>query len=798
MKKILISSLFILLSTLCFSQGKFTGVVMDSLTQEPLEGASISINYGGKRTGELSDKNGAFAVPIIQNLENVIRIRYTGYVPKWIVLPPNTVHLKDTILLTQVVNTLEQVVISSKGFEENIKKPVLGANSINIKTLKEMPSAFGEVDLFRSLQMLPGVSSVGEASNGVNIRGGTVDQNLILLDDMPIFNPTHLFGLLSITPPDVLQNIDLYKGNVPARFGGRVASVMDISLRNPDPSSFSMKGGLSFLSEKLTVNVPVIKDKAAIYGSFRSSFRDWVLPRLDSGLENIRSNFSEGVIKSFWRIGNKSTLSTTSYLNDDFFETDLLTDLPNIVGSSTFFEYQTANHSAKWVYFLNSNWDIQASVVLANYRPDIATRERAIENTIRLRSEVNQMQYKISTNYQAEKLKVETGLNSIRYTINPGELLPGISTSVNPITTPIENAREHAIHTDIEVPFNPKFTLSTGLRYSFFQNLGPALVRSYRPGQPRDDFSILNVELVPEGSTFATYHGAEPRLGLIYALDDFSSIKFGYNLMRQYLQIVDNTTTPIPTSRWKTADTHIKPQISQLYTAGYYKTFKQKTYELTAELYYRSTQNLLDYKPGADFLLQSFPETQLVQGLGNAYGLELMYSKTKGKFTGWANYTFARSFIETNEGLTESERVNNGLPYPTNYDRPHTINSSVAFNIDDHNSFSFNFTYSSGRPYTEPEGFVTYLNALYPFYDQRNNQRIPAYHRLDFSWNIKNPSMKDKKWKGNWAFSVYNLYARRNVYSVFFRTENSQTKAFQLQIFRIPIVSLAYNFSLDS
>ncbi len=773
-----------------------SGTVVDSLTNEVLEGATILVNYQGKNKGQKTDAKGKFYVEL-PYAENVIQIRYTGYVSQWIILPAGRSFIEGTVKLEEVSNRLEQVVVTSKGFDQNVRKPVLGANSINIKTLEKIPSAFGEIDIFRSIQMLPGVTSVGEASNGVNIRGGTTDQNLILIDDMPIFNPTHMFGLFSVTPPDAVRNLDIYKGNVPARYGGRAASVMDIALQNPDLTKFRVKGGLSLISEKLMVNVPIVKDKAAIYVAARGSYHDGLLPFIDSDLEAIKATFGEGVAKGFWRINNKNTFTATAYLNSDFFQTNLLTNLPNVVGTTTFFEHKTLNGTGKLTHRLNDKMDFQLSAMIAAYKPTIATRELETENPIKLESGVRQRQLKASTYYQNEKHKTEIGAVFTNYQINPGTLNPGNSPSVNYIQTPQEQGNEWAAFIDEELSLNPKLALTMGLRYSLFTNLGPATVRAYREDQPRDDFSVLESTTYSDAEIIKTYGGFEPRFGLRYSVNEGSSIKFGYNLMRQYIQIVSNTTTPIPTSRWKTSDSHIKPQISHLFTAGLYKNFTDGIYEATLEGYYRFTNNMIDYKPGADFLLQSFPETQLVQGISKAYGIEVMVSKKKGVFTGWANYTFSRTFNKVDEGANILEKVNGGEWYAANYDRPHSFNASLEFNVDKSNSFSFNFVYNTGRPYTEPVGFVNYLNSLYPFYDQRNNKRIPDYHRLDLAWNIYNPSLKDKRWKGNWAFSVYNVYARKNVYSVFFKTENNLTKAYKLHIFKIPVVSLAYNFTLE-
>ncbi|WP_341228466.1 TonB-dependent receptor [uncultured Arcticibacterium sp.] len=796
MKKIVYILLFIIGGFNVNAQLFCSGQVLDSLTNLPLEGASIVLNHQGKNSGVKSDAEGKFYIKL-PYADNAVQVRYTGYIAKWIYLKKGVSLIDGMIKMEEVSNTLEQVIVSTKGFDQNVRKPVLGANSINMKTLEKIPAAFGEVDLFRSIQMLPGVTSVGEASNGVNIRGGTTDQNLILIDDTPVFNPTHMFGLFSVTPPDAVRNLDLYKGNVPARYGGRAASVMDVSLLNPDLTRFKAKGGISLISEKLMLNVPIVKDRFGVYVAGRGSNHDVILPIISDELESIKTKFGELVGKAFWRVNDKNTFTAMGYYSSDYFETDLLANLPNVVGTTTYFQHNTLNGSAKWSHIFNEKLDLQASVIVADYKPNIATKEAETGNPIKLESGILQKQIKTNLYYQTEKHKTEGGLIFTNYALNPGRLNPGVSTSVNEIQTPSEKGNELAAYIDDEFAISDDLAISMGLRYSYFYNYGAAEVRSYRVGEPRDDFSVEQVTSYGIGEKIENYGGLEPRFGLRYSISPKRSLKFGYNLMRQYLQIVSNTTTPIPTSRWKTVDTNIKPQVSNLFTAGYYHAFEDDIYEATLEAYYRSTQNIMDYKPGADFLLQQFPETQLVQGQSKAYGLELMVSKKKGVLTGWANYTYARTFNRVDASVNASELVNGGDWYAANYDKPHTFNTSLDFNVDEHNSFSFNFVYSTGRPYTQPVGFVSYLNSLYPFYDQRNNERVPDYHRLDFSWNIYNPSMKKRRWQGRWAFSVYNLYAHKNVYSVYFKTEDSQTKAYKLQILGAPIVSLAYNFTFE-
>ncbi|MGL4630375.1 MAG: TonB-dependent receptor [Leadbetterella sp.] len=767
--------------------------IRDNYTQKPLENASVVVDYKRKAQGYLSDKEGLVSIPNIKE-ENIISVKYLGYVPVW--LESSKLSKKDTtiIFLKPVAKELEQVIISAKSSENNFRKPLLGVSTIDIKTLKKIPAAFGEVDFLRSIQMLPGVSSVGEASNGVNIRGGTTDQNLLLVDDAPIFNPTHMFGLFSVLPPDAIRSIDLYKGNVPARFGSRSASVIDIAIRNPDLEKIQIHGGVSFITGKLQIETPIVKNKLAILVSTRASYSDFILPKVSDQFEDVKTSFNETLGKLLWRINDKNTFTSTNFFSQDYFQTNLLATLPNVIGYATFFEHETFNSSNKWVRVLSPNSDISTQFVYANYTPTIGTIETENDNKVRLNSGVLQRQGKINYNYETEKKTLEVGLSFCHYTISPGSISPGVNNTVNPQTLPVEKSLESAVFADYEVNFSKRFSISTGLRYSYFGQLGPFTSRIYTPGEAKDDISFIDSISYSKGQFFSPYSGLEPRIGIKYLNRRGDIFKIGFNTMRQYIQIVSNTTTPIPTSRWKTSDQHIKPQISYLWSAGYYRTFNSAIFEFSSEVYYRLSQNIADYKPGADFLLQPYPETQLVQGVGRAYGMEFMLSKKKGNFKFWANYTYARAINQVYQTDIPADRINSGNPYRANYDRPHSFNTSLDFTVDEHNSFDFNFVLSSGRPYTQPLGFISYQNNFYPFYNERNNERVPTYHRLDFSWNIYNPSMKKSRYTGDWSFSIYNVYARKNAYSIFFKTEDERVRAYKLQVFGAPIVSLAYNF----
>lgn len=770
-----------------------SGVVQDSTTQKPLVGASISLNFGQIFTK--TDENGSYTMTVPTNEDIAIVIKYVGYRPyrKTINLKANTT---INVVLYEVANELEEVIVSSTSSKDAIKRPILGVSSLNIKALKKLPTALGEVDILRGLQMLPGVSSVGEAANGVNIRGGTTDQNLMLLDGAPIFNPTHMFGLFSAFPSEAVSGFDLYKGNVPARFGGRAAAVLDVTMKQPSLTKFNFEGGISIVSNRLKVDIPIIEDKLAIMIAGRGAFNDFLLPLVSQQFDNIRATFGDAASKLFWRINQKNTFSASAYYSKDFFQTELLGTIADINATSTQFNYQTVNFSGQWFHAINDNLNLQTSFATSDYVPVLVLPELNTGNDVKISSGVDFRQIKSNLNYFKGKHKIEAGVDATYYIINPGALDPGSSPSVSPISLLNEKGLELGIYLEDEVDINSNLTISGGLRYSHFLNLGPADVRIY-DSPVRDELGLVDTVSFGNNQIVANYGGFEPRFGLRYTLNPRASIKFGYNLMRQYMQVVSNTTTPIPTARWKSSDRYIKPQVSSLITAGYFQELPDNIYEYSIEAYYRSTNNIIDYRPGADFLLQQFPEGELLQGYNRSYGLELMISKKKGEMTGWLNYTYARSLNQVNEGPSLLQQVNFGDFYPANYDRPHTLNSSVVINQGVHHDFSFNFTYSTGRPFTTPQGAILFQDQIFPFYDVRNNSRLPAYHRLDFAWNIYNPSMKDRQFKGNWTFTIYNLYGRKNAYSIFLRTVGTRVEANRLTIFGAPLASLSYNFTFN-
>lgn len=796
MKKFIFSCLlFISFANFGQSTIDLKGRVLELGLDEPLAGAYV--NFGKSVKPIIVDENGDFHV-YLEEGKYEVAIKLVGYKNLTKTIQVNADASPLIFYLEKRNVELEEVVISANNSVQQMDKPMMGVNTVKMKDIKKMPMALGEIDVLKGLQMMPGVSSVGEAANGLNIRGGTTDQNLMLLEDTPIFNPTHMFGLFTAFPSDGVASVDIYKGNIPANFSGRTASVLDINLATPSLTKFHLDGGISLVSNKVRMDIPLIKGKVGLMVSGRGSYNDILLPIVSDDLKDIRANFADLTSKLFFLINEKNILSITNYYSYDFFETELLGSYKAITSSSNQFKNITNNYSAKWSHLFDNGSSFQAIFASSFYQPDMILPEVNSDNQVIISQSIDFKQLKLNYNKTKSNFSYEGGMDITHYSINPGVLKPGTSSSVNEKQNALEYGIETGAYLTSEWNLGSQIKISSGLRYSYYLNLGPSEVRMYDPSLPKSEFTVIDSKNYAKGEIAQTYGGFEPRLGINYKISDFSNFKLGFNIARQYLEQLSNTTTPLPTSRWKLADYNIKPQISQLITGGYNHNSFDQRFQFGIEAYYRLTENVLDYKPGAEFLLKDFSETEILQGQNKSYGLELMVSKEKGLATGWVNYTYARSLNQINEGPADIQRVNFGNWYSANYDRPHNINISLVIGQGKHHDFSFNFTYSTGRPYTTPQGFVQYQDKVFPYFSERNNIRIPDYHRLDFAWNIYNPKMDpNKRFKGNWVFSVYNIYGRKNPYSIFYRSEGMVLNSYKLVIFGSPIPTIAYKCTFD-
>ena len=781
--------LLTLSSNISFAQRTFSlrGSVKEAGTDKPLIGAAVSLD--SKKTGILTDSSGNYYLRIPQD-DYVVKVSFVGYKPyrKFIKLDKN---FTLDVILEDVTKQLEEVIVSSVSTRTDIKTPSLGVSILSIKGIKKIPAMMGEVDVLRSLQTLPGVSSVGEGANGLNIRGGAVDENLIFIDDTPIFNPTHLFGLFSVFASDAIRELELYKGGIPARFGGRTASVLDIKMIEPSLEKFKIDGGVGPVSNRILLEVPLVKNKLSFLVAGRASFNDfWFKLLAPASFKNTRANFYDVANKIYYKPNAKNTFSLSTYFSQDFYRVDSLFSLENVVAKQTDFKYGHTNASLKWNHYFSPKTSLEVVGAFSNYKTNTLSPDSV--NQIDLKNYIQYKNFKVNLDYSPhEKHRTNLGFGVTQYDLSPGILNKDIVSKISTVELAPEKSMELALYADDEFKVNDKLTIQYGLRYTQFLNVGPSQIRKYQEGEPKSATTLISSEN-KDGIT-KTYGGFEPRITAVYLLNPVSSIKFGYNRTQQFLNLVTNNTTPLPTSRWKISDENILPQRSNFLSLGYFKTYNENVWEASLETYLRDTRNTIDYVSGANLQLNSTIETQLLQGRGRSYGAEFMIAKKKGELTGWVSYTYARSFQLT-DGLFAEQRINNGNWYASNYDKPHSVNIVLNATPDKHNSFSFIFAYNTGRPFSSPTGTYTLNGQQLPLYTARNNDRIPAYHRLDFSWTITNPSMKEKRWEGSWIFTVYNLYGRANAYSVFFTNGQDGTKVYQLSVFANPLVSLAYNF----
>ncbi len=774
------------------------GAVTNALTGEKMPNVSVFLIEN--RKGAQTDREGFFILTVPSG-KYTVKFSAIGFKPilREMALDKDRVNL--SVAMEEDTKLLDEVTITTGKPEENVQKVEIGASRLNIRSIQKMPAFMGEVDVMRSLLMLPGVTTVGEGTSGINVRGGSIDQNLVLMDDAPLFNTSHLFGFFSVFNQDAVRDVTLQRGGIPAEYGGRASSVLDVRLKYPNSEKFSGSGGIGLVSSRLTLEGPVVGKKLSTLLAMRGSFNDFLFNIGPIALRDTKANFYDITNKWYWVIDPRQELTFTAYFSQDHFKipSDSLSSV-DVNASSSLFGYRTASGTLRWQFNARDKVMWEAAAVLTNYRSSTMIPDSA--NQLDLVSSVTYQNLKFQySNQTRDRHHFKAGGAVTGYGIQPNTLTPGPFSNVLPLDIERERAVEAAAFVEDEWKLTRNFSAVLGLRYSQFLRLGAATVRRYAPGGPLAEDVITETDKYKNGETVQSYGGMEPRLALRWTLGANTSVKAGYNRMRQYLQLVSNTTAALPTARWTTAGPYLKPQIADQVSLGLFKNFQSDVYETSAEVYYKQIQNALDYKDGADIVLNPNLETAVLQGRGRAYGLELMAKKNTGFWTGWVSYTYARTFLQIDSPFPEA-RVNGGRWYPANFDRPHTLNAMTVFRPNLMVTVAFNFTLSSGRPATYPFGRYTLFEptifgANIPIYLDRNQDRIPAYHRLDFSVTFdQNPDKHPgRKWKGSWVFSLYNVYAHKNAFSIFYNLRPyALTEANKLSIFATVFPSLTYNF----
>ncbi len=798
---LVISLLFLLLQNSSFSQKNaetfaISGKVVDEKTKEILIGASITFPEIKKTVR--SNAIGNYYIKVPKGNYNV-KVSYSGYTKA--VFPVQVTKAETFILeIVEKVSELEEVEVTTELLDKNISDVKMGLTKLNIKTLKKLPAFMGEVDVIRSIMLLPGVTTVGEGATGFNVRGGGIDQNLVLMDEAPIFNSSHLMGLFSVFNPDAVKDLSLYRGGVPAQYGGRASSVLDIKLKDANAKKFGIQGGIGIVASRLIIEAPIIKDKLSFFVAGRGSFSDFLFNYSpNKNIRDTKANFYDVTTKIEAKISEKDRLFFTGYRGKDIFKlaSDSLA-VSEINSSSTIFDWQTTSGTLKYNHFFNKSFSANLSAVSSLYEANIINPEGS--NAFKLNSGILYNSLKMDFFLEFPNNRIDFGAAAIKYTISPGSLNPTAKEpEINGVYLRKENGIELAGFINDEIELGKNITLMAGLRYSYFQATGPAEVAQYQGNNPSDSILITGYKTYNKGERIANFGGLEPRIALRVGLNENTSIKLSYNKMRQYIQIISNTTAALPTARWKISDVYTKPQISDQISLGIFKNLKNNTYEFSGEVYYKTIENITDYKDGANLLLLKTPENSIVQGTGEAYGAEIMVKKSTGFFTGWASYTYSQILLTMNRDSTQT--INNGIAYPANFNKPHSLNLVTSFQLDKRNNISFNYTFSEGRPITYPVDKYFVGGIYVPNYINRNQNKIPNYSRVDFAFTIEPDEKSKKRWKSSWAFNVYNLLSKRNAYSIFFKTKNNnivqfynRANTYRLSVFGSAIPSITYNF----
>ena len=807
----------------------FSGTINDAETKAPLEGASVL--FSGLSIGARTDSVGFFSLTLPSRTYQMV-FRSLGYKIKTGKIDLKANARMDIFLLKQE-QLLDEVVITTEKADANVNRTIMGVEKMSSKTLKKLPNLMGEADVIRSIMLLPGVSTVGEGASGFNVRGGNVDQNLVLLDGVPLFNTSHLFGFFTGFNADMVQDLSLYKGGIPSMYGGRASSVLDVRVKEGNFEKWSMQGGVGPISSRLLLDGPVVKGKTSLIIGARGSISDFYLGYFPNpALAKSKADFYDVNFKLTHKLGENQRISVSGYLSHDGFK----------FASDTLYSWKTQTFSFKH----NALWGALShnfTAFMSDYAYGIDGLKPTLEFTWRPSILQKTLREDISVDLKS-KGRLDFGAEMNAYTNDAGSFLPTTRESrISPYPMAKEYSREMSAYVGHSLSIGKRISLDYGLRYAFYQLLGPSNTIQYKPGMPRSITTIMDTVAYADGSVIQSYGGFEPRVSLAVKLDSTLSIKLGFNRMQQFMHLLSNTMAISPVDIWKNSNPYLPQQIADQYSMGIFKNFTNReggVFEASAELYYKHLKNVIDYVDGAALYLNPTVETELLVGKGRAYGAEFFLKKARGtRLTGWVSYTYARSFrlVEAN---ADQIGANFGKEFPSNFDSPHNFKFVFNNRLTKRISFNANFTYSTGRPITYPNarykvyayndvydnGYATglfprpgltpttyrygsstntYLTGTTiqpvldgyssPSFTLRNEERIPDYMRLDIGFTIE--PKEGKRLQGSWNFSIYNLFARQNAYSIFFRSSTgsiNQARTYQLSVLAAAIPSITYNF----
>lgn len=772
-----------------YSTAKIKGKVFDGKNMEPLPGATIFEPHTGLGTTTNSSGNYEMDLP---TGELSLQVSFMGYEV-----------LKQQIKLIESGNaefelfeeshSLEEVTIT--GDDTKASKAQMSMVKVNSRIMKELPVLMGEADVIKAMVMMPGVQSVGEMSSGFNVRGGNSDQNLILMDGSPVFNTSHLFGFFSMINPDAVKDVTLFKGGVPASYGERISSIMDVQLKEGSAKNVQFYGGIGLINSRFTLEGPLAKKKKSTFliGG-RTTYSDWLLRQTkNEQFLNSVAHFYDvnGTLNLV--LGENNTLKLMGYFSNDAFN----------LNSNALYTYGNAIASANWKVNISKSLisNLNLSYSKYSFQLDQEDPELAEDDyTLFTGLEYGSLKYILSW-LPNERHRINTGFQAIGNIVSPGKVEPSQSPSnVIPDKIAKEQSLELGLFIDDDFDLSPNTALNVGVRYARFMNMGPTTVLDYDPTQTINSGSVIDSTVYGTWQTSKMYHGIEPRLSLKFNLRNEGSFRVSYQRMHQFMSQVSNTSVISPADFWKLSDAHIKPLISDQFAIGLFKNPQKGLFETSVEVYYKKLQNLMEYKNGAVLVMNHHIESDIINANGYAYGLELYLRKSAGRLNGWVSYTYSRTMRKTNSNFAE-EVINKGEYYPSVYDKPHDLSTVLNYQISRRWRFSGNFVLSTGRPVTLPEQKYTFEGKQVVYYSDRNKYRMPTYHRIDVSITLDENLRRKRMWKGSWTFSIYNLYGRKNAYSVFYRKDASiqladknQYAIYKLSVIGVPVPSITYNF----
>ncbi len=787
---------FLLLGTFfCNAQQKFTlsGTITEDNSNETLIGVTVIIPE--LNTGITTNEYGFYSITLPEGNYNVV-ISYLGFedITRQIELNQNT---KLDIKLKEEAEQLDEVVVTENVEKIDIRKPQMSVNSLSVATIKKIPVILGEADIIKSILLLPGVTNAGEGASGFNVRGGAADQNLILLDEATIFNSSHLFGFFSVFNPDAIKDIKLYKGGIPARYGGRVSSVLDIFQKEGNSKELKVNGGIGAVASRLLVEGPIKKDKAAFLIGGRASYAHLFLPLFD--IDNT-AYFYDLNTKLNFKINPNNNIFLSGYFGRDVFG----------ISDSFVNTYGNAVGNFRWNHLFSDKLFSNLSLIYSDYYYGLKLDFVGFNWNSGIRN--FNVKYDLK-HYVNDKLQVNYGINNIYYQFNPGKIEPSNSDSGILEEQLIQKyANEFAAYIDLEHRINDNLSLGYGLRYSYFNRLGQDELFIYENDNPVrfDPFLLIYQEAEPIGvseigrkGSLASFNNLEPRVSMAYTLNSKSSIKASYTRLAQYLHLLSNTSSPTPLDVWTPSGPYIKPQLLDQYALGYFRDIKEGDYSFETEIFYKDIQNRIDYIDGANLIANNAIEQVILNGEARAYGLELLFRKNEGQLQGWLAYTLSKSEQRTpgrnvlaDNGRSNLESgINFGNWYNTPYDKTHDISLFLSYDLNRKWSFSSNFAYQTGQPTNYPIGQFEFEGLTVPYYGLRNKERLPDYHRIDISATLTPKKNINKKIKGEWVFSIYNLYNKRNAASINFRRnqDTGANEAVRTSIFGI-VPAVTYNF----